>query len=1227
MADDDRRTLSQARFLEQAQELFDTNAMVRQFAQPRASSNPLFDILSETPEHKALPYRLLDWIGEGGSELLEGLGAPGQVVRGMFPWTGPIRGPRITGEDVTGLHPGPFQPDFSPLITALLNPKATANLLTEVVTDPISFLPLGMAKRGTQTMGDVLKPRVALPSPEAFPLSAQDKAAQLARTAEPQDLLAGGPKPTITPGPMGPERQLAAPLEQPTIAGLLEQKPGTDFAVTPGGRAIPSGGPVDEAALLERIRPGGVTRPERLGLPEPTDFLVTPGGGITGSRSAAEQAALMERVTGKPVMDLTKAAEVRSFDLAKQPDGSYRLVGPGGREAVAANEAELSSFLVEQPIRPPQPIELKTPVARASIAETLSGEQAATQSTFEKAMRGEALGEADEANLEAQRAFWQNTDPIRTQMDTSARPATTIGEVLEGKATPKIGTELEWDALPPIGGAAPQKWDLPSQQELLDMVDPIHVKMVVPNITPAGSNSRLIQQYGFEVSRAQSALDQQMKGAGKWYQEHLAQLGAAKSDLDDKASRFVEGLMREAEAGPKAVQAGLAYRTLMKDFAKRMDLPEWDFYATRTSDWDAIYGAYREKFVSSQRLGDLDDGTKGSSWLMSKIGTSTEFQRMKGVFEKYPSWEATPKAEQRYLQPFMHAKDSIKAWKDMPTYLRTKLPKELFDPFLLKREGSGAYKHSLIESFNAYVPVSLKKIQLDPLYQRWKQVVDALPGQEIPITEKGYLRWALERQLLERPTWDEKLLGTMASAIDRLLGDKGLISLATAQVGATLTRSAMYRYLLGPDSAVQNLTGHLNTWMETGRWAGPMGRFVQNLKPIRAQHGVFADYHGQLREWDPLMGKQSHVTEKILQVNDFLDRIVLAPHALTEFTNKGVAAQAGIEEALAKGYTLDKILLNAFAKQSEILPNPAVPNAWIEAWFKTVPKTQFGGPFSAQRSPYLTGPLGRLSTTLATWPVNQTNFYARGFVEAVRDSDKAKLARFTAGMGAFFSIPYLAAEVFGVDIRRSFGPDSIWGQLTFPFFRTVINGIQAVRGDTPLSRQKAQEEFGRFIKGLAIPQFRYLEKSGVAQRVGISDKLNNVLDNINRGYGVDTYGRYLYETTALGELMKLIGVSPEESYDARQLTKAITDERMEMNMDRRQAITDLLTRQDPAAAQAYSQKWGRAITMQDLLKAKKDAMKTPQQRALERVPKTLRGRVLQDAQDEAGVKSYESGTP
>lgn len=1196
MADESPR-LSQARFFEQSRELFETADMARRFATPPAKSS-LFDVLSATPEHKAFPYRLLDTIEEAGTELLEGLGAPAQGIRSLL--TGkPASGPRLTGEDVTGLHPGKAEAFLSPLATALLNPKATANFLTEVVTDPLSFVPLGWARRGVQqgrTMADLLKnERLALPAPDPLnpsPMVPQDKAAQLARATELQDLLAGGPKPLITPGPMGPERQLTGPR---TIAGLLEQKPATDFTVTPGGRVASTPELGEQAALVERVAGGGkAAGPVPKGLPAPADFTATPGGLVTPSRAEADVAALIERTTGLQgphTLNLERAAEARSFDLTQQPDGSYRLVGPGGREAVAANDRDLTSFLAEQPVRPPQPIELKTPTARKTVKATLAGEQIAPESTFAKAVKGEPLGEADKANLEAQKAFWKE------QPDT-------IAQQLESEVKPTVGAKfgMEPPDVPPVtmGGSGPLK-----------------ASFVNPLAQPASSGSPLIRTLGEETSRAELAMKAEQGEWGKYLQRELTDTLGDSADLRTKAFRFVQGDITAEEAGPKAMAAGLAYRTAMKDFAQRLGLPEWDNYATHLTDFDAIYSTFRQKFVNTPTLAKLEDPTDpATSWLRVQVGTEANFQRLKDLMSRATSWESVPKSERAALKDLWHFKQTTD-WEHLPKFVQKALPKEIFDPYLLKREGQAPYKEDLVEAFQRYVPIALKKIHLEPILQRWKPVAQSLPGDYLPFTEKGYIHNYLERVIAGRPTLDEKGLSLLFEKVNDTLG-KELLTMAGAQTGTTLLRGAAYRGLIGPDSAIVNLSQSLNTWAETGRLLSPMFKFVTNMKAERARQGLFGEYLEGAKEWH---GPQptAKFAQKALQFDEALNRVVLSPMGFTEFVNRGIAFEAGIEEAIAKGLTFDKALVNAFAKQSTVVPNLEIADAWGHALFQTIPKTQFGMGLSAQRTPYLRGPLGRLSSVLLTYPTQQTQFLTRGIVDSFKANDKAKLLRFTATLGAYAALPVLAAEVFGIDIRRQFGPDSLWGNMTLPFYTMLHNGYNAVLGENPISKDRAREEFGKFLKELAIPQYRYAEKAGLAQKLGLSDKTNNVLDNLDRGYAVDAHGRFLYESTPMGELLKLAGVNPEEGYDTRQLTKSIANQAMEYRLDRQRGIDGLLLRQDHTAAQAFTEKWGRPITMQDLLKAQKDRMKPPQERALQMVPKRLRGRVLEQAQDEAGV--------
>lgn len=154
---------------------------------------------------KPLPYRILDTLAEGATELSAGVGAPAQIVRSLI--TGkPASGPPITGDDITGIRQeSPISLDISPLATTILNPKASLNAAAEIVTDPLmigGMIP-GSIRKGAGMIGRTIAKEPIVPVPEV-PVT---------------------PPPVVGPPPAAPPVQA---VEPPIIPTQL-----TEQAVTP----------------------------------------------------------------------------------------------------------------------------------------------------------------------------------------------------------------------------------------------------------------------------------------------------------------------------------------------------------------------------------------------------------------------------------------------------------------------------------------------------------------------------------------------------------------------------------------------------------------------------------------------------------------------------------------------------------------------------------------------------------------------------------------------------------------------------------------------------------------------------------------------------------------------------------------------------------------------------------------------------------------------------------
>jgi hypothetical protein len=541
------------------------------------------------------------------------------------------------------------------------------------------------------------------------------------------------------------------------------------------------------------------------------------------------------------------------------------------------------------------------------------------------------------------------------------------------------------------------------------------------------------------------------------------------------------------------------------------------------------------------------------------------------------------------MKDLWNFQDFVSEWRNLPEFVQNKLPEELFTPYLLPRQKGAPYVEDIVHAFQNYVPKAIHKVQFDPLMKKWAPIVNALPGSDSIGTEKGYLRKQLERTVLGRPTKTSVAMGSMFDRVNELLG-KEIFTTAGLQTGASLIRSGYYRGSLGLDSGVVNLSQSMNTWAETGRLLGPLFKFVNNIKTTKRAQEFFGEFAQMAtEEFKRVHPTSKTMHDKLLSIDTKLNKIILSPMSVTEFVNRGVAFWAGMEESIARGLPTQTAFVNSSAKASEVVPNLKLSKATLNA-LEVVYKTQFGAT-PATRTPFFTGPLGRLSTIFTTYPTQQAQFMVKGFRDAIATGDNAKLLRFMALTGAYASLPYLMAKA-GYDIRNAFGAQGIFGNMTLPLYQFISNSYNSVAGKDPYAKDQAQRGLEDWLKTATIPMYRY------------GTKVASVFQNLKQGYGTDKMGRYLYDTTPAGEIARLFGVNPEEAHSQRALARTMAETAMEYRLDKSHAIQQIING-DVNAELAFTEKWGKSISSEDLSNYVKMMNKMPYERAGRGLPKDV----------------------
>ena len=709
---------------------------------------------------------------------------------------------------------------------------------------------------------------------------------------------------------------------------------------------------------------------------------------------------------------------------------------------------------------------------------------------------------------------------------------------------------------------------------------PARVRFVGPQDvfgSPISSKSPTVRFVAEEVWKGAMGMRYRLSNWFKAREEALIKnLGGIDTPFDVEAFDVAQG--DKVTTKPRVQAAVNFYNSMKRDFARRMGLPEWENYATHVTDFDTLLDTMRGELNKS--YGQLD-----AAWQLKL--TPGQHHRYQSILEKFKTWREVPSnLRQDIKAELFEWEDAATTWDLLPPGVKEKLPKEIFSPYMLPRVGGVPYKRSLITAFDRYVPTMEHKASFDPVMAAVRPLIESLPGANVPLSERWYLNNYIERTVLRKPSSTERVVSTLVNKTNEMLG-KQLLNPDILNQAIGAWRRGVYRGALGIDSAFINLTQSLNTWAEYGR--------IPILRTI-AKRGEIPDVPGITREFAFSVGEDvaAFSTGKLQQIDQALTRIVLSPMRMTEFINRGLAFHAGLEDAMRRGLNFTEAVKVGMGSTSQVVPNLELTAAQLEG-LKGMLKTQFG--YTPElASPLLQNPLARISTLFLSYPTRQLQFLANGITDAISTRASGKAARYLALTGFTFGAPLLFSQA-GVDVRNTWGKGFV--SLGLPAFKLVGSAYNAVLGSSPYSKEQARSDFSNAIGTMFVPQFRY------------GSKVERVYSNIQRGYAVDALGRNIYSTTPAGEMLRLIGVGPEDTFKQREQVRAIRSLAEEYRFDKEQAIAKLLAG-DGKLAQSFMGKWGRPITASEIMKFAETQRMDPKQRAMRSLPQELRYRALQE---------------
>ena len=954
------------------------------------------------------------------------------------------------------------------------------------------------------------------------------------------------------------------------------------------------------------------------------------------------------RLFGSPVDEaLTKTANTKGFTLYEQPDG-ITAIGMGGKVEKFSNPRDLEVFLKLQKELPlPPTVSLGTfdkianriPLDRADYQAI-----AATKSMFNKppVTMGHtvtepirALGGRERVNVV--KGVTNEDDFTRVVADLQKKGLQY--KVLDmGDGTRDVLYYNKWTR---VERDATRLWaqyrvNGPGKMSLDDMrflgfafgKTPEELKQWAMNnaalmAIEGKTRTMLLDQVAFPQfhrSPLVAQVSRSVHGAYMNVTNDLHQIGEevtpifAKLSQAERVQAFhaVEGKVPFQDLSVNAQEAVGVYRKWMKNIAESMGLKTYKEYATHITNMDAMWGAFHKDIALNNY--------KSAPVALQKKLTENEFNRLREIALKpqyvpkpgQEIWRTIPAEDRGFITSKLFNWEDVASHMDqLPEYVRKLVPTEMFNPYLIPRVKGVEipYEQDISKVFNKYMQRMVHDIHFRPLLEKpmftvngellsIPQVINKLPGSGASGSERNYLERYIARVITGRPDSFATMLRNITDGVNETLGT-AVVDANFLNDAITMYRSGMYRGSLSIDSAVQNLTQTLNNLALNGKYVGPAFKsYVFKRQRAPLLKGVVDDFINFTEE---IPSGNSTMMKKALQVSDTVNKAVLYPMYITENINRGIAWFAGMEEAAALGMNVKDAMRLSMGRVVGV-KTPLALTEQQQSALLTVMKTQFGYDV-AQQPPFANNPLYRLSTLFVSYPMRQAEFITReignavnGYFAAMKTMgpqaafdvvDKGKLMRFLALTGFMFSAP-AAIGSMGADVSN------IWGKgvmpFSLPFYKSLVDGYNAVVGDRPETRDSARRKVLDSFMTITIPQFRYMKKaSGVAE-------------NIQRGFVTDSHGRYQYDTSPIGEIFKLAGVGPEEYKKKREVAEAWHEVGSEYAFEKKQALEDLVLRKDINGVQGFMKKWGRPITPEDVQRFSQNLQKTPAERAVQGLP-------------------------
>jgi hypothetical protein len=672
-----------------------------------------------------------------------------------------------------------------------------------------------------------------------------------------------------------------------------------------------------------------------------------------------------------------------------------------------------------------------------------------------------------------------------------------------------------------------------------------------------------------------------------------------------RGRKAVDKLSEDGRAGYEAAKA------FTEDVGTRLGVgSDWARYLTGLIDHEANYKGWRAVLTSFDNWAAVPPDFK------EKLGHNPNtFEMVKRAMDKHEQYKDLPKSVKRILDKELIPWYDKAKYEQLPQFIRDMVPEDAWSKFSM----TGGMP--LIEDWNAtfrgVLPVILDKLYTKPWEAKWRPLWESLPGGSYgPVTKfttRAYLQnwWTHARGGAERSGISEAVDGLIEQVEEKLA-----VSLTNPDWLGNLAKAAgrnVYASTLGAalDSGTLNLFQNLNTWAETGRVTrGMMARMMSSdrqalVSQVPGGVGILEEmaWHTMHKTGDELAKMWGLPRDRFLAFQSKVQELAMSPMHIAEFINRGVAFNAGLDEALAMGLDAQTAMYMGFARQSRVIPSLHLSPAMQHA-LGVVARTQFGYQ-PVMQSPYMQGPLMKASTLFWSYPTKQFQFLSNGIARSLYATftGDSKLENFTRSIryslltGMYLAGP-TAAVAIGVNLENAFSPNSILPKAATPTLQPLMTMYNMILGRDPISQRDWDQMWKNFIHMIGIPGYRFGKKS------------MEVYQNLERGHSVNAYGKKMYEVTPWGEYTRLFGFEAGRTFQERMIVRKDIENGILMRQERENAISAAVTKGDVSGVERFNKRWGgygpsTAITGEDLANWARGASMTAIQRR--RTSDTIQG--------------------